>query len=416
MHINTIEINGFKRIKEFSLAPKGASVELIAGNGQGKSSFLDAIYCTLTGKDIPKNAIHSGCMKAEVIVGLSEGHTVTMTIGQSGKKLVIEGPDGEKVKAPAEFLEKLIGDISFNPFEFIRKQPAEQKKILMDLLGLDFSDLDAKKREILDEKGGANATLVRATKELTELVDVQETAPVDMAELLAQQEDRRKASARIQEINTGLTTVNQRIEAEEAEMGRLRTEIDRLTKLLAEAKQRHEGLSERLADGTTALEEAVASFEKLPDPTEAIAKSSETNVNAERWARKSKLKAEKQAAEVTVSACDQDLQAIEQERIKRLKEAKFPVEGLEFSDVGVTFEGFPFDEKNQSTSAIMRVGIAIAVAQNPNLKVARIPNGQNLDDDNRAKVLALLGEYGFQTFIETVGSGELKALVLEEVG
>ena len=56
------------------------------------------------------------------------------------------------------------------------------------------------------------------------------------------------------------------------------------------------------------------------------------------------------------------------------------------------------------------------VDQNPNLKVARIPNGQNLDAENRAKVLALLIEYGFQTFIETVGSGELKALVLEEVG
>ena len=50
MKIETIAINGFKKLQQFAIDPAGKSVEIKGKNGQGKSSIIDAIWCTLTGK------------------------------------------------------------------------------------------------------------------------------------------------------------------------------------------------------------------------------------------------------------------------------------------------------------------------------------------------------------------------------
>ena len=78
------------------------------------------------------------------------------------------------------------------------------------------------------------------------------------------------------------------------------------------------------------------------------------------------------------------------------------------------FNGLPFDSGNQCQSDILRVGVAIAVAQNPALKIVRIKDGSLLDGDAKAQLLAMLAEHGFQAFIETVADCGLTALTIEE--
>ena len=120
MKIETININGFKKLQQFSIDPAGKSVEIKGKNGQGKSSIIDAIWCTLTGKNVPGVPINKDSVSAKIVVGLDSGHTARLSFSaRGGRTLVVEGPDGEPVKAPAAFLENLIGKISFDPFEFV---------------------------------------------------------------------------------------------------------------------------------------------------------------------------------------------------------------------------------------------------------------------------------------------------------
>ena len=59
--------------------------------------------------------------------------------------------------------------------------------------------------------------------------------------------------------------------------------------------------------------------------------------------------------------------------------------------------------------------MAIAVAQDPALRIVRIKDGSLLDSTARAELLAMLEENGFQAFIETVSDSELTALTIEEI-
>ena len=121
-----------------------------------------------------------------------------------------------------------------------------------------------------------------------------------------------------------------------------------------------------------------------------------------------------EVVEKSIEASKQALADIENDRKERLFSAKFPVEGLEFTEDGVLFNGLPFDSGNQCQSDILRVGVAIAVAQDPALKIVRIKDGSLLDSARKRELLEQLSASGFQAFIETVADSELQALTIDE--
>lgn len=415
MKISTISINGYKAIRQIKIEANGNSVELTGANGKGKSSVLEAIWVAMTGKDVPDPVVNrEHGVKAEVIVGLDDGHQVEWSFGKSGAKLRVFRPDGEPVKAERTYLNDLIGKISFDPFDFIKRPAGEQKKILMDLLRLDMSDLDARKRAALDEVGIAARAMENAETELRPLRDAVETAPVDTAALVEQKAQRDAAVAQAARYREGIAQINRDIAGHEQTIADIKQQIADLMEKQRQAEYALGSSLERLANGTEMLDEAEKSIEKMPDVTEQLARSSETNAAAARWARKQELTAKLADAEARHESAKEAAAVVDAERVQRLAEAEFPVEGLSFSEDGVLFNGLPFNEKSQCTSTIIKVGCAIAVSQNPALKICRIQDGSLLDEDSKKSILSVLHQYGFQCFIETVGKGELQALVLEE--
>ncbi|MBK9580311.1 MAG: AAA family ATPase [Fibrobacteres bacterium] len=423
MKIETITINGFKKLKQFSIDPAGKSVEIMGRNGEGKSSIIDGTWCALTGKDVPGVPVNRESVTAKIVVGLDDGHTARLSFSSKGNKsLVVEGPDGEPVKAPATFLENLIGKISFDPFEFVNQTPQKQRAFLQQLLGLDFADLESAKAFQLEQKREIDRDAVAIEREAEALLDARNVERVDVSDLVAKQNERaeviakgRDAAAAVERAESAIEGAKASVASLEEQIASLEEQIAALNGRLESAKAHAATEASKVAPLRTSLERLRAQVAGMPDNSEAIRNAGETNRQAERWAKRLDLVARSKSIRGDLDVVKAKLEAIESERHSRIMDAKFPVPGLTFSVDGVLFNGLPFDSGNQCQSDILRVGVAIAVAQNPTARIVRIKDGSLLDSSAKAALLAMLAENGFQAFIETVADCDLTAHVIEEI-
>lgn len=416
MKIDFIKINGFKRLVQFSVDLDGKSLELKGKNRQGKSSVLEFIYNALTGKEFPGVPVNKECIRGGGAIGLDDGHTVTLKFdSRGGRTLVVEGPDGKPVKAPQTFLNNLLGKFTFDPFAFADAPAGEQKKALQELLKLDFSDIDVRKDAALREKREAEADAKAIEKQIEDLINIRETQRVDVADLVTKQNARAEKVRILDGARNTMKTVETQIDAVTAKITGLGLEIEELKRQLADAEKEKLEVSARAIRGREVISQLETEVAAMPDNSEAIVSADETNEKASAWERKESLRAEHALAVSDIDAAKQKLEDIENDRKERLLSAKFPIEGLEFTEDGVLFNGLPFNARNQSKSDIIRVGVAISIAQNPNLRIASIKDGALLDSESKADVLRILHENGFQAFIETVTDTELQALTIEEV-
>jgi len=88
-----------------------------------------------------------------------------------------------------------------------------------------------------------------------------------------------------------------------------------------------------------------------------------------------------------------------------------PIEGLGINETSVTYEGIPMSQINEASK--LKVGVAISMALNPELKVIRL-KGNDLDSDSLKTVADMVKEKDFQIWIEKVDeTGEI-GFVIED--
>src|SRR3990167_8327172 len=92
--------------------------------------------------------------------------------------------------------------------------------------------------------------------------------------------------------------------------------------------------------------------------------------------------------------------------------AAMPVPGLGFGEGSVTFDGVPFDQAE--TSAQIRVGVAIAMAANPKLRVIRIKEGSFLDQDNLALIAEMARAHDYKVWLERVDTSGKVGVVIDD--
>ena len=79
-----------------------------------------------------------------------------------------------------------------------------------------------------------------------------------------------------------------------------------------------------------------------------------------------------------------------------------PVPGLTFTDDMLLYKDLPFNSEQLPTSTMIGVGVSIAMAMNPNLRVIIIRDGSLLDKDLFNKILTMVEKNNYQLFIEMV--------------
>lgn len=395
-------------LKVVDIAPDGRSVIIGGPNGSGKSSVLNAVFLALGGKaakDIVR-PVRDGATQAEVTVDLGELR-VTRTWRVGSTRLIVEAADGTRFSSGQEVLNKLIGSLTFDPLEFMRKKPKDQVTEILGLIDLPF-DLDALDRErqrLYDERrvvGQVERDLAGQLEALPDPGELPE-AEVPIGELVGQLTARQREIADNREQRQRAATAQETVV-------RLRTEVAQL-----EAQ-----LEARRADLTAAMEASTAADEWIatlvdPDVTEieqALEAAEESN---RRWregaARRTALAAHA-AKEAEYKGFTAQIEEIDNRKATALAEADMPIAGLSFDDDGVTFNGHPLADCCDAEKR--EVSIAIGRALNPELRIMMIRDGALLDDETLADITRAAGEDGFQLWIEDVGND--RASVLMEDG
>jgi len=129
MKIVQLHSENIKRIKAIDITPEDNVVVLSGKNGEGKTSVLDSIWLALQYRAASKgnpNPLRSGTDKGFVSLDLGD-YIVTRKFTKDDSVLEIKTPDGSKISSPQKLLDGMIGDLSFDPWEFSRKNEDDQR-------------------------------------------------------------------------------------------------------------------------------------------------------------------------------------------------------------------------------------------------------------------------------------------------
>lgn len=421
-----------KRVRALRIVPPSATglVKIAGRNGAGKSSTLELIMLALGGaKRQPTMPIRKGAKKASDIVELQNAagqlvYRITRTWSAGGESyLTVERAGQGKVARPQDLLDSMIGaGLGFDPGEFDRLKPAKQFEAILGLVKLaeDPRTLDAERAAHYTERTAVNRDIKSLDARLKVIPEVLPgvlpTEEISIAAL--SQEARRLAEVRQRnEVRRhGIYERRREMEQREREVHSARAEFERAQDRLSAA------LSEQQA-ATAAFEAADRDARGLIDPDASaveaqISTAEVTNAQIRQQRQRAGLAAElesqhRQAAEITAA-----IERIDARKAELLASAAFPVPGLGFGEVGgehvVTFNGVPFGDCAESER--MLVGMAIAMACNPTVRVILLREGSLLDAETLAAVERLAGERGYQVWAEIVGDGDASSFVIADGG
>ncbi|MCL6479616.1 MAG: AAA family ATPase, partial [Peptococcaceae bacterium] len=182
MKIIKLQAENIKRLKAVEITPDGNTVIISGKNGQGKSSILDSIWLALAGGEAAKNMprpIRDGEKKANVHLDLGD-LVVTRTWTDNDKSyLRVDNKDGATYKSPQKMLDALVGRLSFDPLAFARQDEKTQLKTLQELVNIDPAQLDAKRKELFDQRTLVNREVKQLEGQLAGMTTPEPDTPKD---------------------------------------------------------------------------------------------------------------------------------------------------------------------------------------------------------------------------------------------
>lgn len=383
MKILELKSSNIKRLKaiELQLDEKQNLVFITGKNAQGKTSVLDSIWYALGGTKIaPEKPIREGQEEAKIELDLGD-YKVVRTYTEKGSYLKVENVEGAKYSNPQDLLNKIVGQLSFDPLEFARMEAKKQVATLVNLTGLDFSEIDVRQKALTEERQFAG----RELKAMGEIA---------LETIAAAEETAKKPEINISELSKkiqGATMANSLIANLEKESKDNEIKIQQLVKQITELQDRQANISGQLKT-LVKVDTSVLQTELANAETENSAIRDAKRIVEEASGRAAKQKA--------YDGMTEQLEKLAAEKSEKLKAAKMPIDGLSFTEAGVIYNGIPFEQL--SAAEQLKVSMAMAIATNPKLKVILIRDGSLLDKDNMAVIAELAKEFDFQIWIEKV--------------
>jgi predicted ATP-dependent endonuclease of OLD family len=405
LHIISLEAENVKRIKAVSITPDGKIIIIGGANGAGKSSVLDAIVYALAGKkaicDMP---LREGSDKGYVVIE-TEKYTITRTFTKNNSYIEVKTKEGYTVGTPQELLNKLFGDLSFDPLAFTRLDSKKQVEVLMRILKLDFSELDNECKQVEEDRRiiGRDGKSIRSQLDAIPIDPTAPDAEVVIANLIKQLEDGQKANRANQLL----------IEQRNACALNVSNSKDRIDALEAQLREVRTALTQYETDLADAQKQVDACVDVDLEPISQQIRDAESINNRFRTAQQRKeLKARCDNLVKEYNARSARLEAINAEKANRIANAKFPVDGLSFTSDGVLVNGLPFEQA--SSAEQLKISVALGLFANPELRIILIKDGSLLDESSLAIVAEMAEANNAQVFMERVGEGKEVSIVIED--
>jgi hypothetical protein len=420
MKIVQLHAENFKRLGVVEITPEGNVVTIGGNNGEGKSSVLDAIFVALKGRAVaPPKPIRKGEEKCTIRLDMGD-LVVTRAFHQKAgdtytDTLKVENADGLRYNSPQDVLSALLGEVGFDPFEFVNLKPKDQAARLLEMvpLPIDLDEFTAADASDYANRRDTNRDVERLRAQVAGIPE--EEVPAEAPDRTALTDQLGNAA----DTNAGIERERAAREGKVAGSARLREAADRKEARAGELRREAEQLETEAADHrrvAAAQDKEMEALGPLPEPvdTEALRtqlREAEAVLAAiDRQSRRKALVAELRAAEAKSQGYTDAMATRAAERNKALADADMPVPGLAFAlnekgEPVLTYEGLPFDRDQISTAVQLRVSTAIGMAANPRLRVLRISDGSLLDANSMKLLTEMAEKEDFQLWIEVVGEG-----------
>lgn len=436
MKIVKLQAENIKKLKAVEISPDGNLIKITGKNEQGKSTVLDSIWWALGGtKNIQEEPIRRGEKTGTITLELGDssglgGMIVTRTFTEKGSYLKVENKEGMGFKSPQNILDTLIGQLSFDPLAFAKSDSKRQVETLLKAVDikvdtkklLEISDVEVKPKDnpiemleearktIFDERTVINRQADQAKKALEVMGHSEPVEKVSTKELF---EEKEKLEA-VNRENDGkrdlLCKMENNIGVAEYEVNDLLEEISRLQDKLTEKKENLAALKKSTAD----LKQEVDGLKDhdLTDINKRIDTADEQNEKAQKYQDHIKQKERVMEYAGQSEELTKRLNAIKAYKEELVSSTKFPIDGLNFANGGITYNGIPFEQASGAQK--LQVSLAIAMALNPQLRVIRIDEGTWLDSDHMKIVEDMAKENDFQIWMVTPGEDGKVGVLIED--
>lgn len=404
MKILKLTTENIKKISVVEISPQGNVVQITGRNGQGKSSVLDSIWYALGGTDDnPQQPIRTGAESASITIDLGE-YVVTRKFTEKGTTLTVKSKDGAHFPSPQTMLNKMLGDMTFDPLEFAHIKPRDQFDRLRHVakIGDELEAIEQKEKAYFDNRTDANREVKRLEAQVAGITVAEGTPeePIDVSAVVAEGERLRDENTAIAQAVETMRILFADITKQKQAIEDAKTQIISLENNITESLRIIQGLDEK----------ANTAPHDLQPLRDKVASANTVNAAVAQRQLKDKLKKDLAEAEVIAKSFDTNLEASRKAKAELFEKAAMPVEGLTLVDGQVFYRGIPFSQA--STAEQLRVSVAIAMAANPTIRVIRIKDASLLDDENMASIAAMANEKDYQVWLERVdGSGEVGVVI-----
>ena len=406
MRIIELRASNVKALKAITIRPDGDVVTISGKNGAGKSSVLDAIWYALGGKGaIPGEPIRRGETAADIRLDLGD-LVVTRRITEKSTSLTVRNQDGATYPSPQAMLDGLLSRFAFDPWAFARMGAREQRAALLELLGLDTSEIDAQYKAAYEQR----------REEKRALQSAEQAAGAARAAAPAEDPGEERSQQQL-ETKLNLARAHQhRIDEADREAKDAEHAVGVISRRIDAIKAELRAEEEKLARAFNVKVDAIQALKALPaaPDIDAILAEMESindhNERAKAWHRAETANQVVTIRKAAVEQVETAMRELLEQKAALLKSVTMPLDGLTIDDECLRFNSHPLSQC--SAAERLRVAAAICMAGNPKLTVMRIEDGSLLDTDSLAMLEQMAREYDFQIWLERVDtSGEVGILI-----
>jgi hypothetical protein len=173
MKIKKIELTNLKAVSNQSADFNGCSAIITAGNNKGKTTMLKGLINRFRSQK-PEIILKEGETNGNYVMELTDGARIEWKFTDKSESFAFITKDGFKMTTGVlkAIGEKYFG-VEFDIDKFLTSSPKEQSKMLANLVGLDFTEIDNRYKVAYDERTDAN-------REVQRLRAINKTKPVEV--------------------------------------------------------------------------------------------------------------------------------------------------------------------------------------------------------------------------------------------
>lgn len=433
-----LEVENFKKLQNVIVDIGGRSLMFVGPNESGKSTLIQAMMSPINSKLLPSEPIKKGETHARI------SHTIGGTIDGQHKeyimdlyftpkdnkgRLVIKNENGEVLKQPATLIKSIVGTVSFDVTQWLNDKPENKLKTIKMLTGKG-QDIDVISSKIKLEKEALKKAKDRAdevdailsnhglsAEEVDRYSNRIDIAPMQeaMSSISGAQQQWDDIKNKVEGFRQSVNNSSVKIQSANAEIFRLQEEIKRQQSIIESEIKSADVANENIAKGETWLNnnprpsvEAVSA-----QINEAIAHNEKCNNVAQLQVHQRELLKCRETVEVKKS----EITKLESERDSIIKNSQLPIEGLTFDDEMLYLDGLPLETEQINTARLFDVGVEVAMAMNPTLKIIFLHDGSLFDRNHLRAIIKKIEDRGYMAVVEMVAfdGDNLEVKFTEEV-